>query len=328
MVGPYGDWLRFPYENQGNVYLIPEIDCCRVITDAAVELLQRVPPATALLLRIGSIEPAAMLLDAADAFENGSTESDEAARAITKTGMLSEAIEGCIDAAAREFDIRTQQRLLRAASFGMHFAFKDDKKAIMGGHLGEVEDQGSLTFPSAITQSFVANAQKLRILNAVRNPTVGFVLTSAQYDAITPTGVVARLISIKRPALASSTSKYLALPKSVQLYARASKAAAFVAAEKHLSDSDTAQGAIQIIHGKDASKSSSKNVSSSINRGGYATVAKAATKAGRPGVANLLLMLESSVADKVPALISTGSYADAVAVATHARYEFSCYKWQ
>jgi vacuolar protein sorting-associated protein 16 len=33
-----------------------------------------------------------------------------------------------------------------------------------------------------------------------------------------------------------------------------------------------------------------------------------------------LLMLETSVADKVPALISTGSYADAIAVATSARY--------
>eukprot|EP00980_Cylindrotheca_fusiformis_P019550 scaffold6776_cov124-Cylindrotheca_fusiformis.AAC.5 len=319
MVGPYGDWLRFPYENKGNLYLIPEVDCCRVVTDVSVELLQRVPPATALLLRIGSIEPAAMLLDAADAFENGSTASDEAARAITNTGMLAEAIEGCTEAAAREFDISTQQRLLRAASFGMHFAFKDDpreRRAILGGNTEDPEDDS--TFPSPITVAFVATARKLRILNAVRNPSVGFVLTSAQYDAITPTGVIARLIATKRPALASSASKYLSLPKSVQLFARASKAADFVAQQKHLSDSDAAQGAIQIIHEKGPSQSS-KGVASSINRGGYATVAMAANKVGRPGVANLLLMLETSVADKVPALISTGSYPDAIAVATSAR---------
>lgn len=326
MVGPYGDWLRFPYENRGNLYLIPEVDCCRVVTDVAVEVLQRVPPATALLLRIGSIEPSAMLLDAADAFESGSTASDEAARAITKTGMLSEAIEGCTDAAAKEFDIATQKRLLRAASFGMHFAFKDDpkeKRTVMGGKLiteneGEEED-GLLTVPSRTTAKFVATARKLRILNALRNPSVGFVLTSAQYDAITPTGAVARLIAIKKPALATSVSKYLSLPKSVQLYARASKAAAFVAAEKNRSDADTAQGAIQIINEKSPNDTSNKNISSSINRGGYATVAMAANKSGRPGVANLLLMLETSVADKVPALISTGSYSDAVAVATSAR---------
>jgi hypothetical protein len=320
MVGPYGDWLRFPYENMGSLYLIPEIDCCRVVTDISVEMLQRVPPATTLLLRIGSIEPSAMLLDAADAFESGSAASDEAARAITKTGMLYEAIESCAEAAAKEFDIATQKRLLRAASYGMHFSFKDDteSKNIMGGRLDEVEGEDSTTMPSNTTAKFVEAARKLRILNALRNPSVGMLLTSIQYDAITPLGVIARLIAIKRPALATSVSKYLSLPKSVQLYARASKAAAFVSAEKNRSDADTAQAAIQIIH-EDSPAEATKNTSSSINRGGYATAALAANRAGRPGVANLLLMLESSVADKVPALISTGSYADAVAVATTAR---------
>jgi len=325
MVGPYGDWLRFPYENQGNLYLIPEIDCCRVITDVSVEILQRVPPATALLLRIGSIEPSAMLLDASDAFESGSTTSDEAARAITKTGMLTEAIEGCKDAAVKEFDILTQKRLLRAASFGMHFSFKDDSKEnqmIMGGKM-EDEDEGTSTMPSGTTRKFVATARKLRILNSIRNPEVGLVMTSAQYDAISSMGVVARLIAVKKPALANSISKYLGLPKSVQLYARASKAAAFVVASKERSDADTAQGAIQIIHEDsttEGSSSLSQSASSIMNRGAYAAVAMAANKVGRPGVANLLLMLETSVADKVPALISTGSYADAVAVATNARY--------
>lgn len=322
MVGPYGDWLRFPYENQGNLYLIPEIDCCRVVSDVAVEVLQRVPPATALLLRIGSIEPAAMLLDASDAFESGSTSSDEAARAITKTGMLSEAIEGCTDAAAKEFDIATQKRLLRAASYGMHFTFKDPKESrnIMGGSLKDADDDTAMTMPSRVTIKFVNTARKLRILNALRNPSVGFVLTSAQFDAITPIGVVARLIAIKKPSLASSISKYLSLPKSVQLFARASKAAAFVATAKNRSDADTAEGAIQILtEEKGGSVNASKRTSTSISRGGYATVAMAANKVGRPGVANLLLMLETSVADKVPALLSTGSYADAVAVATTAR---------
>ena len=321
MVGPYGDWLRFPYENHGNLYVIPEVDCCRVVTDVSVEVLQRVPPATALMLRIGSIEPSAMLLDAADAFDSGSTASDEAARVITKTGMLSEAIEGCTEAAAKEFDIATQKRLLRAASFGMHFAFKDDPKenrTIMGGKAAAQQEDGVMTVPSQSTVKFVATARKLRILNALRHPDVGFVLTSAQYDAITPTGVIARLIAIKKPALATAVSKYLSLPKSVQLYARASKAAAFVASAKHRPDADIAQGAIQIIR-ETSSTEVTRNTSSSITRGGFATVAMAANKAGRPGVANLLLMLETSVADKVPALISTGSYSDAVAVATTAR---------
>jgi len=322
MVGPFGDWLRFPFENHGNLYLIPEIDCCRVVSDTSVELLQRVPPATALLLRIGSIEPAAMLLDASDAFDNGSASSDEAARAITKTGMLSEAIDGCSEAATREFDIATQKRLLRAASYGMHFGFKNSKgsRNVMGGNLQEGEDEMDHTMPSRITANFVEIAKKLRILNALRNPTVGIVLTSAQYDALTPVGVIARLIAIKKPALGASISKYLFLPKSVQLYARASKAAAFVASSKDRSDADVAEGVIRIItEEKYGSEGASKYTSSIINRGGYATVAMASKKVGRPGVATLLLLLETSVADKVPALLSIGSYADAVAVATSAK---------
>jgi hypothetical protein len=204
----------------------------------------------------------------------------------------------------------------------MHFSFKEDRKEnrmIMGGKLDiEGDEEEALSMPSRTTKKFVSTARKLRILNSLRNPNVGMLVTSAQYDAVSATGIIARLVAVKKPALAASIATYLGLPRSVQLFARASKAAAYVAAIRDLSDADTAQGAIQIIHGGLVSKGSDS--ASVLNRGGYATVAMAANKAGRPGVANLLLVLESSVADKVPALLSTGSFADAVAVATTARY--------
>mmetsp|Transcript_17132 Transcript_17132/g.25327 ORF Transcript_17132/g.25327 Transcript_17132/m.25327 type:complete len:1041 (+) Transcript_17132:101-3223(+) len=309
MVGPYGDWLRFPFENTENVWIVPEIDCCRVVTDNSIEILQRVPPATAALLRMGSIEPSAMLLDASDAFDSGSPSSDEAARAITKTGMLLEAIETCMDAATREYNIDMQKRLLRAASYGMHFSYKDpNRSTIMGGSTFANENNDFM--PSNPAIKFTATARKLRILNALRDPRIGSVMTTLQYDHITPTGVIARLVAINRPALACSISKYLNLSNDVQLYARCAKAAALISSDKFKSDAETAEVAIKIINdGKDGA----------MNNGGYASVALAAGKAGRPGVANLLLMLESSVADKVPALISTGSFADAMAVATSAK---------
>jgi hypothetical protein len=310
MVGPYGDWLRFPYESTENLHIVPELDCCRVITDHCVEILQRVPAATAALLRIGSIEPSAMLLDASDAFDNGSPSSDEAARAITKTGMLVEAIETCTDAATREYDIAMQKRLLRAASYGMHFSYKDTQEAnVMGG--STATNDGDDLLPSEVAIKFTSAAKKLRILNSLRDPRVGFVLTTTQFDHVTATGVVARLVAINRPALATSISKYLELPNNVQLYAKSAKAAAFVAMDTSGSDAETAETAIKIIN--------EDNGDASTNSGGYASVALAAGKAGRPGVANLLLMLESSVADKVPALISTGAFADAMAVSTSAR---------
>jgi vacuolar protein sorting-associated protein 16 len=218
----------------------------------------------------------------------------------------------------------------------MHFSYKTPEDAsgstIMGGppFVSEAEDAYRLR-PSPMALEFVNAARKLRILNALRNPKVGFLATCTQFDAMTSTGVVARLIAMKRPSLACSISSYLSLPKSVQLFARASKAGALVETDTQRSDSEVAEAAMRIISGNDENISTgpnagvitmssiSQNGSSSINRGGYATVAMAANKAGRTGVANLLLMLESSVADKVPALISTGLYADAMAVATSAR---------
>jgi hypothetical protein len=135
MVGPYGDWLRFPCKDNKGVFLIPEVDCCWVLTDSSVETLQRVPLSTALLLRIGSIEPSAMLLDASDAFDSGSLASEEATRAIVKTGALMEAIETCAKAATKEHDIATQKRLWGAALHGMHFPHKenDERSCVMVG---------------------------------------------------------------------------------------------------------------------------------------------------------------------------------------------------
>jgi vacuolar protein sorting-associated protein 16 len=355
MIGPYGDWLRFPYEGVENLYIIPEIDCCRIVTDTAVEILQRVPPATALLLRIGSIETSAMLLDAADSFYSNSPSSDdEAARNIIKSGMLYDAIETCTDSAMKEYDIHTQKRLLRAASYGMHFTYKaamntitdnstgmSSGRIVLGGPVtGSVQESGIL--PSETTVRFVDAARKLRTLNALRNPNVGFIVTSNQYDTMTPTGIVARLIAMKRPALASAISQYLNLPSSVQLFARASKAIAVVEIDKHRSDSEVADSAIRIINnispspmlggGTDIDNNNRGQRPSSVTtitsnascRGAYAMVAIAAQRAGRPGVAKILLQLESSVPDKVPALVSTGAFAEAIAVATSARYVSCC----
>jgi vacuolar protein sorting-associated protein 16 len=325
MVGPYGDWLRFPYEGMEHVFLLPEMDCCRVITDTSVEILQRVPPTTALLLRIGSIDPAAMLLDAADAFYAGGSSNGDTTRSMIEGGLLEGAIEACTDAAKKEFDILTQKRLLRAASYGMHFSYKIlEGKSLMGGpaYGSEHDDTSSYrVLPSKTTAKFVDTARSIRIMNALRHPDVGMVVSAAQWEAMTPAGLVARLVALQRPALAAAIANYLHLPNSMQLFARAAMAAAFIAAAPATwSDSEIAERAIRIINGtKNAKDSTKSDASHNMNRGGYAAVAMTAHSVGRPGVASLLLMLESSVAEKVPALISTGSYADALAVATTAR---------
>lgn len=333
LVGPYGDWLRFPYGEEdemgmgttggsggggdSEVFLVQEIDCCRVLTSNVVELLQRVPPGTADLLRIGSIEPGALLLDASDAFDSGSSNADEAARSITaREGLLSEAILDCVAAAVGEFDVRVQKRMLRAASYGLHFACKD-----------ETYRNKSPGRPSHEAVAFVRASRKLRVLNAIRRQANGFAMTSAQYDAVMPKGVVARLMAAGRPALAASISEYLKLGRRVRDYARAMKASAFVSSLSHhssMTDSQIAEEAIRIIQGKEKGGKKVQNedensLSSPPSSGMYASVALAAHRSGRKGVADLLIMLEESPDDKVHALLTIGAYADAAAVAAKAR---------
>jgi hypothetical protein len=91
-----------------------------------------------------------------------------------------------------------------------------------------------------------------------------------------------------------------------------------------MTDSQIAEEAIRIIRGEEKGTNQliekEKQLSASQPSSGmYASVALAAHRAGRRGVADLLIMLEQSPSDKVHALLSIGSYADAAAVAAKAR---------
>ena len=107
MVGPYGHWVNIPYT--GNVVLISELDCVRVVSSDCCDLLQRVPLATEMIQRIGSTHSAALLYDVMEAYEAGDPKSDENIRSLAASNQLPEAIDTCIAAAAVEFDISKQQ---------------------------------------------------------------------------------------------------------------------------------------------------------------------------------------------------------------------------
>ena len=38
MVGPFGDWINFPYDQAA--YIVPEPDCCRILTSVSCDILQ------------------------------------------------------------------------------------------------------------------------------------------------------------------------------------------------------------------------------------------------------------------------------------------------
>jgi hypothetical protein len=193
MVGPYGHCVKFPYD--GSLYLCQEADCCRIFTTYVCEILQRVPETTEEITKIGSTSPAAMLFDAQEAFECGDAKADENIRSIEEDGHLPEAVTQCIHAAGMEFDVDRQRSLLKAASYGQHFC---------GSGLTDYDD-------------FADTCRNLRVLNAIRDTSIGIPLTSAQYHNLTPEVLVNRLIVRNHHFLASKICTYLKIKKDTVL---------------------------------------------------------------------------------------------------------------
>lgn len=183
MVGPYGDSVRYPYEEP--LVLVPECDGVRILTNSYMEFLQRVPDSTVSIFKIGSTSPAAMLYDALDHFDRRSAKADENLRLIQSS--LVEAVDSCIDAAGHEFDISQQRMLMRAAAYGRAFCSN---------------------FPR---NRFREMCKTLRVLNAVRNFEIGIPLSIQQLKVLTAPVLISRLINLYQHLLALRISEYLNL---------------------------------------------------------------------------------------------------------------------
>ncbi|KAG6541575.1 hypothetical protein Mapa_017028 [Marchantia paleacea] len=189
MVGPYGDSVRYPYDEP--LFLIPECDGVRILSNTYMEFLERLSDATVSIFKIGSTTPAAMLYDALDHFDKRSSKADENIRLIISS--LPEAVKACIDAAGHEFDISQQRTLMRAAAYGRAFCSQ---------------------FPR---NKFKDMCRTLRVLNAVRRFEIGIPLTIQQLEVLTPPVLIARLISQHRHLLALRISEHLGLGQETVL---------------------------------------------------------------------------------------------------------------
>lgn len=263
MVGPYGDWLNFPYNCA--VHLVAESDCCRIVTSQSCDMLQRVPASTEAIRRIGSTDPAALMYDAMEAFEDGDPKSDDNIRSIAANDQLGDAVHACISAAAAEYDISRQQALLKAASYGKAFCDNADPT------------------------EFVETACKLRVLNEVRNPKVGLPLTIQQYNRLTPEVLVSRLTIRDHHLLALRICDLLKLKNERVLVHWASEKVKRMAATPS-SDEEIC--------------TKIKNQLKSYGRVSYLEVAASAYHMGRRRLATMILDLEQNAADQVPLLLS------------------------
>ena len=65
------------------------------------------------MFRPGSVSPAAILFEAAEQFEKRSPKADESIRQIRADLIL--AVDMCIDAAGRDFDVYWQRKLMKVS---------------------------------------------------------------------------------------------------------------------------------------------------------------------------------------------------------------------
>ncbi len=262
MVGPFGDWLNFPYDVA--VHLVPERDCCRIVTSTGCEILQRVPDSTVAIRSVGSTDPAALMFDAMEAFEEGDPKSDENIRSIAASNQLGDAVHACILAAAAEFDVTRQQSLLKAASYGKAFC------------------------PDADPAEFVETAQKLRVLNEVRKANVGLPLTIQQYNTLTPEVLVGRLTTRNHHFLALRICELLKLKNERVLV--------------HWAGEKVKRMAATPASDEEINKVIKKQLEP-FGRVSYLAIAEAANNISRRRLATLILDKEQHPGDQIPLLL-------------------------
>eukprot|EP00981_Chlorochromonas_danica_P005324 scaffold1069_cov186-Ochromonas_danica.AAC.9 len=264
LVGPFGDWLNFPYDTPG-VVLIPEPDCCRIVTSTTCEILQMVSAPTVAALEIGSTEPAALILDAMEAFEEGDAKSDENIRIMAAANQLQEAVTTCIAAAGAEFHPTQQRRLLQAASYGKAFC------------------------PDIDPSDFVETAKRLRVLNEVRRPEIGLPLTMQQYLTLSPEILVGRLTVRREHFLALKICELLRLKNEQVLIDWACEKVRRMATLSQASDEEILRTLRKQID--------------PFGKITFLRVAEAAHSIGRSRLAIAMLDQEPRPADQIPLLL-------------------------
>ncbi|XP_029822771.2 LOW QUALITY PROTEIN: vacuolar protein sorting-associated protein 16 homolog [Ixodes scapularis] len=260
------DFINYPVDVP--IHLVQEVDGVRLIGNTIHELLQKVPNVVKDVFRIGSMDPGALLLAASVEFEKKSYKADEYLRSIIEENNLELAIQQCIDAAAHEYQSATQKKLLRAACFGKSF------------------------IPSMNPDGFVNACRTLRVLNAVREHTVGLPLTYVQLQCLTMEVLLDRLILRQHYYLALKIAKFLRIPDTEGTSRILAHWACYKVAQMHVPTDEVARAISQKLE-------SSPGIL-------YSEIARKAVQCGRRDLAVKLLDCEPRASEQVPILIELG----------------------
>eukprot|EP01029_Cantina_marsupialis_P017194 TRINITY_DN3859_c0_g1_i6.p1 TRINITY_DN3859_c0_g1~~TRINITY_DN3859_c0_g1_i6.p1 ORF type:complete len:609 (+),score=89.01 TRINITY_DN3859_c0_g1_i6:60-1829(+) len=259
----------------GNILLVQEPDCMRVLTEERHELIQEVPKSVSDVLGMGSNKPGSILFDAYKSFKKSKSQADNNIRQLIQDMELEDAVHSCISAALAEFSTKKQCKLLSAAYHGRCFS--------------EVSDADALTDA----------CKTLRVLNSLRNE-AGIPLTFTEFSLLGEETVIDRLIYRNLHQFAFSVSKFLMIPRSTNkvLVHWAIEKIRSKEYDQSLSDEALKNEILNIVK-------ESPDLS-------FAEIASQANASGRTKLAALLLQREPRFADQVPPLLLMGELATAL----------------
>ncbi|XP_024121224.1 vacuolar protein sorting-associated protein 16 homolog isoform X1 [Oryzias melastigma] len=263
VVGECNDTIQFPVVDVS--FLVGELDGVRIINSTNQELLQEVPLVCQDIFKIASMAPGALLLEAHREYEKSSQKADEYLREIKEQNVLEKAVQQCVEAAAHEYDPATQKSLMRAASFGKCF------------------------LTDFCSDHFVSTCRELRVLNAVRESSVGMPLTHTQFKQMTLQVLIDRLLFRQFYPLAIEICRYLKIPDYQGVNRVLKHWASCKVQQKELSD-DAIARAVCVKVGE------SPGVS-------YSHIAAKAYECGRTELAIKLLDFEPRSGEQVPLLL-------------------------
>eukprot|EP01060_Flectonema_neradi_P002842 TRINITY_DN1178_c2_g2_i1.p1 TRINITY_DN1178_c2_g2~~TRINITY_DN1178_c2_g2_i1.p1 ORF type:complete len:859 (+),score=151.60 TRINITY_DN1178_c2_g2_i1:70-2646(+) len=203
-----------------------------------------------------------------DAFADYENERASSVKSIRglDSQELKQAVDCCIEAAGHEWDPQIQTELLKAAAYGKCFCKTYD------------------------ADTFVDQCNSLRVLNAVRRPDVGIPLSYGQYQALSPVVLIDRLIQRNLHFLAYKICTYLP-----DMHKKTETVLIHWAKAKVRTDAPPEE----IVRGIQEKFQLCPGIS-------YKEVAKMATAAHKPAIAERLLEKEPKASDQVELLLDMG----------------------
>lgn len=173
MINPFADWLKYTYEKDDTLFLVPEMDCLRVYSSLKHEIIRCVPLAIASTYLAESASCGAQLRRSFEQYSHH-VGSVDLLRGETpeERHLLREGVIECLEAAEEELSTIQQEELLRSAQFGKCF-LDGIREPIQSEESQEsIPTESNEPKEINIVDRFQEVTHTLRVLNTLRDPSV------------------------------------------------------------------------------------------------------------------------------------------------------------